>query len=231
MLYIPIFLLLAVVVVFLTVVFDYIRLTRKYIKINDQESRAKEPFAKEASEITLKARRDAEKILSEAQISANQIVQNAKKFSDDEKKMVVSELNSLAQANVANFSKMVDETRSESVKILQNTSIELKGASEQAIKTVNLETTRQIADFQAKLAGQIDEFSKALLSLVSVEQKKVEDEIDKYKEIKLSQLNERILAVSRQISKEAVGKSISIEDQREFIINSLEEARKHKLFG
>jgi len=230
-LYIPIFLLLAVVLVLLATVISHLNLTRKYISLRDQEAKINEPFVEDAQKIFLKAQKDAENTLSEAQKSAGKIVSSAEYFTQEEKAVITSELAKLSEANVANFHNMIKDTKAEALKVFQNTSQQLSTASNESAKMMQEETTRQIGNLQSKLTSQIDLFNKSLLNLLSDEQKKVEEDLNAYKKAKFDQLERRIIAVSKKVAKEAIGKSISIEDQSDFVVRSLEDAKKHKLFG
>lgn len=183
-----------------------------------------------AEEIMFKARTQAARVIEEANKKAAQILSETKSFSE---------------AMDPEFRKMLRDFSEKEIRRLTEASEEImrihRSSSEEARKSFS-KVTSELFDF---VSQSVREGTRQFLATLTEELKKQEGmvaknidewnvvarrQIDDHKKGMIARINDSIYDVISFVSKEVLGKSLSIEDHGDLIIRALEEAKKEGFF-
>lgn len=178
------------------------------------------------NKIFLKAQEDYAAIISAADTKAEEIVRNA-----------MSASNSSEEA----LEKATDDLLKSQYKTLNDKAKDIEGNYENELKEVNnnnikvfTSVTKDILDYTNK---QVEEYKKTLEALTiesrkqaenkaNTEYQKIEVELEAYKKEMLDRIDNRIVSLLLAVAKITIGKSLSLADQENLIIDALNQAKK-----
>lgn len=152
------------------------------------------------------------KIIDDATKQASAILSNTKYVSDASKTTVDQALQRMISA-------IQQDTAQSSNEILTKYKNYLQQTSGKSLENLNLVTK----EFETDLQKQLGEFKKTLLP-------QLQKELEVYKTKRFQQADKVIEKVIQEVSQIVFSKSISLEDHKNLILESLERARKEGVF-
>lgn len=92
---------------------------------------------------------------------------------------------------------------------------------------------KELGKLNEKNINILNSVSKDIVSMLKQradeDYSKVKQELEEYKKERLKEIDENIYELLLSVSKETIGKTLSLEDHQELIIKALEDAKKEKV--
>ena len=177
------------------------------------------------------ARKKALSIIEEANSKSGQIISSLKSFenkSDDDLKELTDSLSEeqrkvLEERSddlIKSYQQALNELRQKNIDLFKNISKDIEG-----------DAVSEIKDFRQILEKETFASQKVVSGKIEEEYKKIEEELQKYKAEKLKEVDDSIYKILIAVSKRVIGKSLSVEDHTELVIQALEKAKKENFFN
>ena len=151
-------------------------------------------------------------ILKDATNEADHIIKDAKYVSTSSQKAIDEAL----QKMIKDMEKQSVETAQAFLKSFQTSLQALSLQSTNDVRTV-------IHGLETDLKKQTEEFHQSLLPALS-------DEIEKYKQIRLKEIDKQVTVIIQKASAEILHKTITLSDHQNMVIESLEKAKTEGVF-
>lgn len=203
----------------LALVVSYVRLVRRFNLLKEEKSKLTANTRLEAEKILDDAQKTAEQVVREARVKASEIITKTEAFSKETKEAMVAQLGQVSKEYVDNYKQALNQANTETVNVLAEVSKDLKSKALSEVKT-----------FKGSLEAEIQSSQQALRQAVNEGYKKIEGEIDKYRQARLQQVDQAIFELLREVSQRVMGKALTLEEHEELVIKSLEEAKKENVF-
>lgn len=190
------------------VAFSYRELVKKYdaLKIDKE---AKEKESDNQSKI----------IVDEAKLKAQKIIKDAELVTDEVKNAITSDLKAASSAQSSQYQKALTEAKDQMITLMDGISKNIQG-----------EALKEIAEFTNKLEIQTMQSEKGIQTVMAEANKKLEAQLNAYKNARMKQIDSVAIEIIKQVTKDVLGKAISPKENEEFIMKSLEEAKKQNVF-
>jgi len=153
------------------------------------------------------------KILEDAAAEAEQILTGAKNIS----KTTKDDVNAALQT-------MVVDIQKEALATAQN----FTSSYQLSLKQL---ATQSTADFQNIVKGLEEDLQKQIKDFHETLLPRLEKELEEYKQSRLAQTEKIITQIVQKASQEILNKSLSLEDHKTLVFESLEKAKKEGLFN
>lgn len=190
------------------VAFSYRDLIKKYDALKTE---------KEEKEKQLDS--EGKKIVDEAKLRAQQIIKDAVLVTDEVKNVISTDLKATSNAQAKQYQQALIESKNQMIKLMEGISKNIQG-----------EALKEIEEFTNKLEEQTIQSEKGVQAIMAEANKKLEAQLETYKNARMKQIDEVSINVIKQVTKDILGKSLSTKDNEEFILKSLEEAKKQNVF-
>jgi len=185
----------------------YKKLVQKFIELDIKNKTATETAAKQASDIIVSARAQAKQIISSASLISTQM-------SDEFAKA----LNEAKDAQVGEYTMVLNKTSGEVIKSLQNISVDIQNNSKV-----------QLDVFQKDLQAQVAESQGRISEVVDASVKSVTLEIEKYKKDRMAGIDKEIGQLAEKLARAYLGRGLSKEEHERIVIKALEQAKKENV--
>lgn len=183
---------------------------------------------KKESDIQSDAHKKASFILEEARNEAIKIVANANLFEDSTKKQFDQELKRISEGQVKTLEKL-------SYDLLNVYQKELADLKENNIKMMNIilkdienSTIADLKDFREILKKETFASQKIVETKIEETYKAAQKEIEDYRTERLKKVEGQIYEIIKSVSMLALGKTLSLQDHEQLIIDALEKAKKEE---
>lgn len=191
---------------------------KKYWKLKEEHERlVSEARAKQAAS-ELMAKKMADSIILEAQGRARTLIEEAVGFSQKSQAQFSEEVKKTTEIQLANFQNAIAAVQKEAQGTLGSLSSDVRS-----------ELGRQMEALREALTSQITNSQITAQKAVEAAYDKVEVEVQSYKKLRLSQVDERIFEILEGITQKVIAKSLKSEEQEELVIDALEEARRQNV--
>ncbi|HVZ67679.1 MAG TPA: hypothetical protein VG917_05480 [Patescibacteria group bacterium] len=178
------------------------------------------------NKIFLKAQEDYAEIISAADQKAEEIVKQTSKITSDSNtafektietllKNQYDELNKKASEIEKGYEKEMQEANENNIKVFSNIT-----------KEVLDYTNSQFAEYKKTLEAMTIDARKLAETKANEEFKKMEADIEAYKKERIEKIDNNIFNLLLSVSKIAIGKSLTVNDQKNLILEALEQAKK-----
>lgn len=209
----------AVGLISIGVVVAYLRLVSKYAKVLEEQTSLKSSLTREKEEILEEAAVQSAKILEEARSKAQEIVRNAEIFGTEEKEKFSKEIEKVTESWALEYRQVLQEAQNQIVTTAQNISKDIRGESLKEIEIFRTALQVELAKSQEKTRIMMENAHNA-----------IEGEVQKYKELRLKQVDETIFELVKEVLKKVLGKEISPEEHEKLVMKFLEEAKRQDVF-
>ena len=192
----------------------YLRLMKRYDELKHGKEANIDPET-----LLSQARLRSQQILEEAHVKAAQVLTRSQDFVKDESGVIAKELQKLHQTYAKTYSDAIESSKSSAEKMIQNIPQDVK---------VSLITA--IDSFRVSLMHEVNKAQTQASAAIKEAYEKAAEEVNKYKEQRMSQVDKSILTIVKDVSEKVLSKSISIEEHEKLVQKSLEEAKKQRIF-
>ena len=203
----------------LALVVSYLRIVRRYSQLKEEKSKLEAEAKLKAEKKLEEASKVSEQIIQEARIKASEIIKKTETFSRETKDAMIAELGKVSTEYIGSYKQALNEAKTETVSVLAGVSKDLKSKALSEVET-----------FKGSLQAEIKSSQEALRQAVNAGYQKIEGEIDKYRKVRLQQVDVAIFEILREVSQRVIGKALTLEEHEELVIKSLEEAKKENVF-
>ncbi|MBI2049299.1 hypothetical protein HYT32_00050 [Candidatus Roizmanbacteria bacterium] len=172
----------------------------------------------------------AVRIINEANNKSLDIIQKANLFANTSSDYFSKELKAITELELKGFEK----TTSDFINMYQNILNELKAKNIEIFQNIskNIETSTlaEIKKFEAFVEQETIDSQKMVKRKIRHEYSLAKKHIDAYTESELKMVDEKIYEILETVSKLVLGKSLKLSDHETLIIDSLEKAKKERIF-
>ena len=201
------------------VVILYVRLLRQHNQLKEEKARLTAEAQKQSQEILAKAQKEGEELISSAHQKAAEIIKNTEILSTDSKNKMLAALEEVSRVNTENFRKTLSDAKDDIATVLAKVSTDLAANA-----------LTEVATFRGSLQKDLISSQAALSSAVNEGYKKIEEEMSKYRQVRLNQVDETIFEILREVTQKIIGRVVSFEEHEELVKKSLEEAKRQNIF-
>ena len=200
------------------VALSFRELIKKYYSLKEEYERQVTESQSSKELMTQEAKKMADQIVASAQAKALAIVNEVSTFSTKSKEEFNLEIKKATQAQMANFESALEEVKNEASATFGNISKEVRNEVVGQIDLLKKAIHDEIESSQAKAKAAIDEGYK-----------KVEVQILEYRDLRVKQIDERIMEMVSEIVLKATGKALNFDEHEDLVISALEEAKKENV--
>lgn len=201
------------------VVILYVRLIKEHNKLKEEKTALTASAQKQAQEILEKAQKEAEDLINSSHQKAAEIIKNTEVLSTDSKNKMLTALEEVSRVNTENFRSTLNDAKDDIATVLAKVSKDLSSSA-----------LTEVATFRGSLQKDLINSQAALSSAVNEGYKKIEEEMSKYRQIRLNQVDETIFEILREVTQKIIGRAVSFEEHEELVKKSLEEAKRQNVF-
>ncbi len=196
--------------VFLGLSVVFVKLLTDASSVGEKEKRRYE----EASDILETARKQAFGLVQDANIDAGKILEDANIVSQGMSDNLSSRISGVAKEQ----SDFISESSDNLLKVYRKAMLE---ASKGNLDSIN----KLSEDFKDELSDEVSQFRKSMETAALESHKTIEKELEEYKAMRIKDIDRAVYKAIQDASFKIIGKALSLEDQEEFIVRSLEEAK------
>jgi hypothetical protein len=197
----------------------YLRMVKRYVSLKDESTKLKTEYGEKSNQDIVEAGEESRKILADAQLKAQQMINTSQIFNDEQKAKIADMLSRVANEEVREYKKIIDETGKVSINTVQRLSEEVKNQ-------ITPELGKIKGTIEAEIKSASDETKTAISSAYAI----VEKEVDEYKKKMYGEIDKLTFSAVKELSQKVLGKAISSKDQEDLVISALEEAKKQRIF-
>lgn len=190
-------------------------LIKKYYNLKEELGNEEKDLRAKEEKATQEAKIIADQIIQQAQGRAQTIINEAAIFSSHSKDEFSVEVKKATVAQLSNFQSVLSVAEKEVGQAFGNISENIKVELEKEMQTLRTSLAEEIIRSQGVAKKTVEEAYK-----------KVDMEIDAYKELRKRQIDERIFEILTDIVTKVSGKSLKLEDHEDLVISALEEAKR-----
>ncbi len=184
------------------------RLKSKEDKINKKENSIDTDYHRIVDDALLKER----KILDDSSLEATQIITEAKYTSQSTKERIDQAID-----------QMVTGVQEQTHQTSQEYLIYYQSSLKQIVQQSLFDFQAVFDTLKTDASKQSHEFKNSLLS-------KIEEEAQKYKEIRIQEVESQIKTIVQKVSQEVLNRSLDSADHEKIIIQALEKAKTEEVF-
>lgn len=162
---------------------------------------------------------EGKKIVDEAKLKAQEIIKGAELVTSEVKTAITADLRAASSAQVKQYQQALTESKDQMINLMDGISKNIQG-----------EALKEIEEFTKKLETQTVQSEKGIQAVMAEANKKLEAQLVAYKNARMKQIDSVAIETIKQVTKDVLGKAISPKENEEFIIKSLEEAKKQNVF-
>jgi hypothetical protein len=193
----------------------YMALRDNYNELKQKSELIKASLAGRSQEIEIEAKREAIRVIAEANATASDLVAQAGKISKEAKDEFRSELMGLYKNQVGVLDELLIDAKKETAQVLSKVSSDLSGQIISESKTlVN------------KLTDDLSQAQKHYLELIDSKIKEVDLELDEYKKKRMEKADAVLKIMTKEIFLSVLKKKITDVQQEEIVRDSLEDLRR-----
>ncbi len=211
------------IVSFLVLFFAFLGLSLIFIKLLSKAYSTKEKEREKHLQ--------AEEELEAARKEALDIIANA----NEEAGKILEDANKLGQTMASDFDSKVASAAEDKLQFLNESSENLLRVYRKAMMEASKGNIHSINDlshsFKEELDNGIREFREKIADNHSQMLQKVEREADEYRKSRFENIDEEFYEVLSDVMEKVIGKVMSLEEHEEYIVRTLEDARKKGTFN
>lgn len=210
----------------IVLVIYYAKSLSSFHTLQKEEDHLKSQIHKKGNALLEEARSTSNQIITDANLKAQTIISSAHAFNNDSKialdkkleDVVKNQAESLEKASAEltkKYQKSFEELKEENINMLKKTS-----------KDIEQSALNEVFDFKEILEKETLTAQKIIEQKIEDQYAKVQNEIQTYKTEKLVKIDELIYKIIQQVCEKVIGKTLSIRDHQDLVIEALSEAKQ-----
>ena len=201
-------------IVIVVLLFLYLHSLSEYIGLKRLLMRNKTESVYEAQKVIDDATVEAQKILKETQFKVDEIIKSSEVFRGESSNFVNMEVRKITEFQTASYQRIIQDLQGKLEKAFVNLSAD-----------VNSKIDKEIALFSNALQKQAVSIGSISSDVVQKLQKDLVNDIERYKEEKYKQVEDRILDVVKDLSAKVISRDISIDEHEKMIKKFVNDAK------
>jgi hypothetical protein len=202
------------------VIITYFWLVKKYLSLEHDKAKSQAEIVSQSQKILQDAQASANQIVKEASLKAESIIKGANEFNASADQVITHLLEAQSHNYLAAYQKALDSLE-------QGILNQMKAAPGDVKKGIQDQLLLVGENLSKELTGTQNEFRNALENTY----KSMQVDLDKYKKAKLAKVDESIVNAIEEIAKVVIAKTIPIEEHEELVVKALDQAKKEGLFN
>lgn len=202
----------------------YSKLLKKYAQLKQQKLATEEAIKRETEARLGRANQAYAEKLKEATTRAKEIVSKAMQEKEHTETSLLEALDELDKEQQRIISGTTNKTPEDN-QMTQSGTIKLQNSISKDIEEYS---KTEIDNYKKAVKEETEKSQKTILENFNQEQKTLEETLESYKQTHLKQIDENIIRIIHDVSKETLGKIISTKEHEKLILQALENAKKEK---
>ena len=176
------------------------------------------------------AYKQARELLQDAQTKAEELINETTLFTDSFKKSIETnvtdlfasyktEISKLSNDILNNYKKSLEDKKSTTLTSFTSVSEDIKKQTLDEIRNISKDTRQSMLDAQGVLRNEMEG-----------DLKDIRTRLKAYEELRMRKMDERIFEILTMVSKEALGRIMTISDHQDLVLKTLEDAKAQNLF-
>ena len=206
-------------VILMVIVVSHLRMIKRLNLLQKEEDRLKQHEQKKSFEILEDARQKAEKIIGNAHFEDQGL---KKEFREQLKLVSINSLKAFEEASLdflKSYQKELIDSKLNTIKIVSNIS-----------KDIESDTVSELKDFKEILKKETYASQIIVEQKIEEEYTQTQKEIEDYKTERMKKVENQIYNIIQTVSILVLGKAISLADHESLVIDSLNKAKREKVF-
>lgn len=164
------------------------------------------------------AAQNAQQIIQSAHLKAEKILEEAQILNSENQKKIDQLINGVLQKEDIALQKIMQDIRSSILKQVSNVP-----------QSLTSEIKSLISQIGVSVSGEIQKSQQELRARLLNESEKVSKDLDNYKLMMQQKVDERVFEIVKKVSVKVLGKSLSMEEQKDIILKALEDAKQENV--
>ncbi|OGM18151.1 hypothetical protein A2685_01180 [Candidatus Woesebacteria bacterium RIFCSPHIGHO2_01_FULL_37_10] len=215
--YITVVVVVALILLLIAMVLLYIRLVEKFTRFEKDKKDQPAPLVGEEMQ---KAVLQAQNIINDAGAKAAEIIRHTQVFTQTQTSALATESQKLSQEFLNSFNEMTKNVSATTRKILETVPEGIKGA-----------LTSEVSSIKNALLQELTKARDDARQTIESAYQQASQEVNNYKNVRLNQVDENIIDILQEVSKEVLGREINQEEHEKLVLRALEEAKAHHMFS
>ncbi len=220
------FLLSVVIVVIHTMRFSTKLLAHIEKDKNADADKIKEDAYNQAAKIVEEAKIASLAILKDSNIKSQEILKAATSLTDDTHAKIAKANEDMLQKHTAILESTSQDLLSQYSSVLNSEQAKDLEGIHSISDTLEKQLASEMSVFREALLKELEEGRKGIQDNFKEQYNVIDDELTKYKEAKLKKIDESLFKILELVSVEAIGKTMSFEDNVSFIEKYLQDIKK-----
>lgn len=192
----------------------YLSLLRRYVKLQKEKYEGL-GFGR----LFDKTHEQLRDLLNTARLKIEEILEGSQVTSDENTKIFKDNLDKSMQIYVNSFNDALKESQDKAIKMLLNIPQDITGSLD-----------KQLAEVRGKIESEIHLYLEEAKKTISEAYKNAEDEVEKYKNRRLKEVDDSIIDILQEIARKVLLREINQEEHEKLVMRALEEAKRNHFF-
>ena len=201
------------------IIITYFWLIKKYLSLEHTKAQAQTEMGIQSQKLLSDAQVSANQIVKDATSKAEAIVKGAQNIDVSQQQMIVKALEAQSQKYIALYQTSLKAIEQQALSAVQGAPEEIKKGIQAQINLVGQNLSKE-------LVGTQNQFRIAM----DTAYKNMQIDLESYKKAKINKVDENVLEAIESIAQEVIARSIPVEDHEQLILKSLDQAKKEGLF-
>jgi F0F1-type ATP synthase membrane subunit b/b' len=207
------------VVLLVGVVLTYFWLVKRYLHLQEDQSKAKLQSLDESRKLMEQAQGQANQVINDARVKAQEIISQAGIIQGTQAQALKESLDKAAQIELSEYQKILQNSSGEANKMLLKISEDIKGG-----------VMTEIRSFQGQLQQEVVKSQEEVRKTLADSFINVKAEIDSYRDKRYQQIDNSIIEIIEDVTKRVIGKQIDLQEHEKLVMKVLEEAKRQHVF-
>jgi F0F1-type ATP synthase membrane subunit b/b' len=217
--YAPLLMVFLLEILAIGVLVAYFSFLKKFQQVDDAYRKLKRETLKHENEVLEAARTQGQKIIAEAQRKAETLVAHAADRSNQYAAQFGQELGKVSKEQIALYQKVLDESRKE-------TSAMMKQVAEET-RTLSV---KEVENLRQRLVEQAEQSQSALSAAIASAFAKAETQIEAYKQERFTFIEGHAVELVSEIAQAVLPRELTLQQHEDVILAAMDEAKKDRVF-
>lgn len=207
------------VLLLLGFVLTYFWLIKKYLNLQHDSTNDKIKRIEESRRILEEAHITGARIVADARQKASQILSSAQSLNTENAGVLAASFEKASQDYLIAYKDALRSVTEKSNLMLLNISNDIK-----------TDAKSELTIFRSMLREEVVKMNGDIKNDLAEIFKEAQKEADEYKKSKLAELDMQIVKMVEEVTKNVVGKVLSLDEHEKLILKALDEAKKQQVF-
>ncbi len=208
------------------VIASYIRLSNKYMDLNNKVHDEDKAKRKITDEILHKSYREAQEFVLVAKRKSEELIKDTQYFSAKQEEEFQKSLDQVSNQQLEIYQNTLKDIKEETLTLLNQLLSETKHDNDNQIRLLMDQVRQEIESSTTSYKTEIGKLAEKLKNSFDVEHDAARRELDQYKKMMTESIDRKIVDVVKEVVTEVVSTGLSLSDREELVMQSLDYAKK-----